>query len=298
MPSGTRSRPRSGILEDAAGARRVERLRALAERERLRAPSRAAPPDRRATTRKHRRQQHLAGVAAGGCDRSRTPSPIAVDVVGHARRATPAARRSTRSPISRPPKCALPKMAPPTVPGVPAHASSPRAPCVIVQRTSPLIVTAASARTLIVVVRLHLPAARPDHQPANPRVAIPARSIRRRASSPARPRRAPAPARVDDLVARARFDQPVRRPADAERRERRAAARARACARRRTPTSSAGSKVRHARRGLDRHQRTLLRDQRGQRFGRRARRRTRSSRPGPSWPARPMSAAITVAIFG
>ena len=37
-------------------------------------------------------------------------------------------------------------MAPPTVPGVPAHISSPAHPCAIVQRTSPLIVTPASAR--------------------------------------------------------------------------------------------------------------------------------------------------------
>ena len=55
---------------------------------------------------------------------------------------------STRSPIRRSEKCALPKMAPPTVPGVPAHASSPAHAWVIVHRTRPLIVTAASARTL------------------------------------------------------------------------------------------------------------------------------------------------------
>ena len=67
--------------------------------------------------------------------------------------ATPSrdARRAsaTISPISRPPKCALPKIAPPTVPGVPAHASRPAQPRLIVHRTSPLIVTAPSARTCV-----------------------------------------------------------------------------------------------------------------------------------------------------
>src|SRR5687768_9147187 len=37
-------------------------------------------------------------------------------------------------------------MAPPTVPGVPAHASRPATPRLMVHRTRPLIVTAASAR--------------------------------------------------------------------------------------------------------------------------------------------------------
>ncbi len=40
------------------------------------------------------------------------------------------ARRTSAmsSPISRPLKCAFPNTAPPTVPGVPAHASSPAQP--------------------------------------------------------------------------------------------------------------------------------------------------------------------------
>ena len=54
----------------------------------------------------------------------------------------------TCSLIKRPWKCALPQMAPPTVPGVPAHASRPARPRPASHRTSPLIVTPASTRTL------------------------------------------------------------------------------------------------------------------------------------------------------
>ena len=143
------SRPGSRILKDAAGARRVERLRPLAERQRL---ARRRAQRRRVAGRhaKRRRQQHLAGplqAAAIVAERHRRRRHVARRAVARRR----AARSATSSPISRPPKCALPKMAPPTVPGVPAHASRPAAPCVIVQRTRPLIVTAASARTLVVV---------------------------------------------------------------------------------------------------------------------------------------------------
>ena len=47
----------------------------------------------------------------------------------------------------RPRKCALPWMAPPTVPGVPAQASMPARPWPTVQRTRPLIVSPGAART-------------------------------------------------------------------------------------------------------------------------------------------------------
>ena len=56
-------------------------------------------------------------------------------------------RTSTMSsPIIRPWKWALPWMAPPTVPGVPAQASSPDRPCPTVHLTKPLIVSPAPAR--------------------------------------------------------------------------------------------------------------------------------------------------------
>ncbi len=61
------------------------------------------------------------------------------------------ARRTwvTRSPMLRPCQCALPKIAPPTVPGVPAQASRAASPRPIVHRTRPLMVTPASARTVV-----------------------------------------------------------------------------------------------------------------------------------------------------
>ena len=75
---------------------------------------------------KHGRQQNFAGVLQAA----------AIVTEGHAIgrdvRDLPSREASrtavTSSPMRRPLKCALPNTAPPTVPGVPAHASSPARP--------------------------------------------------------------------------------------------------------------------------------------------------------------------------
>ena len=156
-----------GILEDAAGARRLERLRALAERQRLARDRRAAPPARPAERGRSADSSDLAGAlqaAAIVAERHRRRRHVDRRAVA----ASTSRRARDQSPISRPPKCALPKIAPPTVPGVPAQASRPASPWLIVQRTRPLIVTAASARiTRPSSMRRHVAAARPDHEPAN-----------------------------------------------------------------------------------------------------------------------------------
>ena len=99
-PSGTVHAGR-GILEDAAGARRRQRLRALAIRQRRPRDGAQRGGIARADA-EVRRQHDLAACAAAGCGRSRTPSrrrgrrrPIAVA-------AAPAARRRRRSPIQAP----------------------------------------------------------------------------------------------------------------------------------------------------------------------------------------------------
>ena len=154
---------------------------------------REARRDRR-STRGRRPTAALHRFSASGFDRSRIPFRRGKDRASSPSR--PASRTdSTSSPISRPPKCALPKMAPPTVPGVPAHASSPAMPRCIVQRTRPLIVVAASARTRSASICSMTPAARPDDEPAHAAIADRARSIRRRAASPAHRSRARCAAR-------------------------------------------------------------------------------------------------------
>ena len=98
-------------------------------------------------TRKIADSDDLAASAAAGCGRSRTPSRPP----GRSTTSPPGVserhRRRRSSPIAGRRKCALPSIAPPTVPGVPAHASRPAsAAATIVQRTRPLMVTPASAR--------------------------------------------------------------------------------------------------------------------------------------------------------
>ena len=144
-----RPAPRRGPAPDSERCSRRSACRAAASACGTPATARAVARSAAGSPRddaKHRRQQHLA----------RSLQPAAIVAERHRRRrrrratrrrGARAARRSTSSPISRPPKCALPKIAPPTVPGVPAQASRPAQPWLIVQRTSPLIVTAASART-------------------------------------------------------------------------------------------------------------------------------------------------------
>ena len=163
--------------------------------------------------RELRPEQNLAGLSAGGCHRSRTTSRRAARR-SRRRPGSRAARAVTRSPIRRPAKCALPKTAPPTVPGVPAHASRPAQPCLIVQRTRPLIVTAASARTLLAPVRRMSPPRVRMHEPADAGVRRRARSNRRRASSRERRRERPAraPSRTRRSCERRTASRPVRRP--------------------------------------------------------------------------------------
>ena len=158
-----------GILKNATRARRVERLGFLAICERLRARRHEARRDRR-STRGRRPTAALHRFSASGFDRSRIPFRRGKDRACSPSR--PASRTdSTSSPISRPPKCALPKMAPPTVPGVPAHASSPAIPLCIVHRTRPLIVVAASSATRAAVDLLDDSAARPDDKTAHAAIA-------------------------------------------------------------------------------------------------------------------------------
>ena len=100
---------RVGILEDAAGARRVERLRPLAVGQRLARDRRAAPAGSPSADAEIGRRARPRASAAGGCGRSRTPSSAAGNVDRRAPSGVDERRRcSTSSPISRPLKCALP----------------------------------------------------------------------------------------------------------------------------------------------------------------------------------------------
>ena len=223
-PSGTAIARRLRILEDAAGARRLERLRPLAKRQRLARGRRAAPPGRPRATRNAADSSDLAACA---CRRLRVVAELHVGRPATsrsvARRGRRAARSSTRSPMSagrRSARCRRSRRRP--CPACPPTPRGRRTPCVIVQRTRPLIVTAASARTRPVADRARSRRrAAGCTRPRTPRVGDRARSIRRRASSPARRASRASCSAPDDLVARSRLDQPVGRSADPERRERR-----------------------------------------------------------------------------
>ena len=156
------------VLKDASCTRHIQRLRALSIRERFA----RRPPQRRRIAgfnAERRREQHFTGVlqtAAIVAKRHRRRRIIARRSVA-ARRGVP--RRSDRqSAVRRSARCRTRRR--PTVPGVPAHASRPAAPCMIVQRTRPLMVTAASARTLDGPSGCNRAAPRPNDEPANSRV--------------------------------------------------------------------------------------------------------------------------------
>src|SRR5262245_49741210 len=74
----------------------------------------------------------------------------------------------TTSPSNLPPKCALPKMPPPTVPGVPAQASNPPHSWLIVHRTRPLTVTAASHSIRLSAIRVIVPPRGRSTRPCTP----------------------------------------------------------------------------------------------------------------------------------
>ena len=301
MPSGTRLAGRVGILKDAAGARRLRAAACASGTRATRARSRAAPSGSPRPTRESGRHEDLAASAAAGCRRSRTPSPPPA----RRRRRRSAAQSvtdSTRSPMqpaARSARCR--RCAPPTVPGVPAQASSPARPWLIVQRTRPLIVTPASARTRsaasLVDRRRRAGGRRGRGRRASamstfdPPPSIVTGTPRLRASSSASHER---------RAARGCIEQPVGRPADLERRERRE--RRVACDARRRRTRPAGRRgagratCARSSRGSDGEQALLGGHERAH-----ASARVHGSNaiqsPGASWPASGRSAAITIAIF-
>ena len=139
--------PDSGTCSPALGsASGCVRLRYASD---ARAIARSASGVAGRDARNSAHTQNLAASAAAGSCRRQTPSraprpstssPVAADEP--ARRAPGrrcSGRRSARCRRSRRRRC----------PACPAHASSPASPRPIVQRTSPLIVTPASARTTI-----------------------------------------------------------------------------------------------------------------------------------------------------
>ena len=283
MPSGTPVSGRIGILKDAAGAAACRAAGSASGTRATRAPSRAAPPARRAPTAKDRPTAAPRRSAAAGCDRSRTPSRRR-----HVRRPSPsrrrqpdAGRRDRRSAGRR--KCALPKIAPPTVPGVPAHASSPAQPWMM----------------------------RPAHQPVDRHRRVGSHAIRARSAAISPPRgritrpRTPAsdtstfdpppsivtgtpaacasraPSTISSL--RPRLDEPVGRTADLERRERRERHASAARDPRRTRRRSASPKSAHADlRTLDGQQRAVPAQSAPPALRPASRRRTRSCRRAPA----------------
>jgi hypothetical protein len=133
-PSGP-DRPRDPGSEDAAGTRRFERLRRLPVRSDSRATARSAAGSPASDPEISRQDQFARALQpalvvtelhVGRGNANLVPDLAAVWITS---------TLSTSSEIRRPLKWALPKIAPPTVPGVPAQASSPATPRLIVQRT-------------------------------------------------------------------------------------------------------------------------------------------------------------------
>ena len=235
IPSGTRSTAGSGFWKTQPGARQVERLRALAVRQRPPRRLAQAPPGRRRRQREERRQHDLAGPLQPAAIVARTPSraparrtiaPSAADDDGPSppgRRSI--ARRSARCRRRRRRPCPA---CPPTPRARPGRGRSSSEP----GRSSS---TPASARTPDSPSSTDRAAAHPNDDAADPRVAD--EHVRPAAedastATPACARQRAAPPPVSSTSPH--LDQAVGRPADPERRERRQRHVAAARARRRT----------------------------------------------------------------
>ena len=138
-------RARLRILKDAAGARRVERLGALAKRQRLA----RLPAERRRIAGAHTERRPTAGLHRVRCKRLRS-YPNSISAAAHvAHSAGLIGQLNAGDKLADQPagKMRVSEDRPADGPGCARPGLQPGRAWRIVQRTSPLIVTAASART-------------------------------------------------------------------------------------------------------------------------------------------------------